>query len=235
MAGQGSRFTEKGYTFPKPLIDVKGKPMIQVVVESLPQCEEYIFLCRKEHIEQYALEVMLNAITNNRATIVSVDNLTEGAACTALLARQYIDNEDELLIANSDQYVEIDHRNFQILRRHTDLDGIVFAFNASHPKWSFVAVNEHWEVVRVAEKEPISNIATCGIYYWRTGSSFVHHARQMIQLDQRVNGEFYIAPVYQHAIEAANATHAKFMLVPFFVSTMAGLGTPEDLDNFLKA
>lgn len=235
MAGEGSRFTAAGYTFPKPLIDVRGKPMIQVVIESLPECDQYIFLCRKEHIEKYNLDVMLQSLTNNKAVIVPVDELTEGAACTALLARQYIDNGDELIIANSDQVIEYDKRNFAILRRHTDVDGIVFAFNASHPKWSFVEVSDTWEVTKVVEKCPISNVATCGIYYWRQGCSFVTYAREMIRTNCRVNGEFYIAPVYQEALLAASATMRCFMLIPFFVDRMVGLGTPEDLEAYLRS
>jgi dTDP-glucose pyrophosphorylase len=230
MAGEGSRFVAAGYTFPKPLIDVNGKPMIQVVVDTLPVCSEYIFLCRKEHIEKYQLEDMLQSITGGCSKVVVVDKLTEGAACTALLAEHHIDNNEPLLIANSDQYVEFDHRNFNILRRHANLDGIVFTFNASHPKWSFVDVDSKTlQVTRVVEKQPISNIATCGIYYWSKGSDFCRYAHQMIKANRRVNGEFYIAPVYQEALQTA-----RFMLVPFFVNKMSGLGTPEDLENFLR-
>ena len=108
-------------------------------------------------------------ITNGRSKVITVDELTEGAACTALLAKGYIDNDEELLIANSDQIVEFSKENFNTLRRFTDFDGVAFSFNAVHPKWSFVKVNSRGIAVEVAEKNPISNIATCGIYYYRKG------------------------------------------------------------------
>jgi len=228
MAGEGSRFKKEGYTFPKPLIDVNGKPMIQAVVENLDFDAEYIFLVRKEHIEKYEIESLLNVITNNRATVIPVDGLTEGAACTALLAEKYIDTDDELLIANSDQYVEFSPENFNMLRRLTPVDAIVLTFNAVHPKWSFVKVNSRGVATEVAEKNPISNIATCGIYYYRRGSDFVRYAHQMIENDIRVNGEFYICPVYNELIADGKA------LIPYFVHRMHGLGTPEDLQKYLK-
>ena len=182
MAGEGSRFVKKGYTFPKPLIDVKGRPMIQKVVENLDFISEYIFLVRKKHIQQYTgLIDTLHRITNDNCKIVEVDSLTEGAACTALLAKDYINNEEDLLIANSDQFIEYQRQNFISLKEMTKVDGIVWTFNAVHPKWSFVKTNSRGYVTEVAEKRPISDIATCGIYWYKKGSDFVKYAEQMIQ------------------------------------------------------
>jgi len=144
------------------------------------------------------------------------------------LAEKYIDTDDELLIANSDQYVEFSPENFNMLRRLTPVDAIVLTFNAVHPKWSFVKVNSRGVATEVAEKNPISNIATCGIYYYRRGSDFVRYAHQMIENDIRVNGEFYICPVYNELIADGKA------LIPYFVHRMHGLGTPEDLQKYLK-
>jgi dTDP-glucose pyrophosphorylase len=227
MAGQGSRFAEKGYTFPKPLIDVKGKPMIEVVVDTLPECKEYIFLCRQEHIEKYNLNELLQQVTHNRATVIPVDEITEGAACTALLAKREINDHEPLIIANSDQFVQYDKRNFEVMRRHGDAEGIIFSFNACHPKWSFAKLDENLEVVEVAEKRPISNVATCGLYYFDHGVNFVRAAEAMIAKDIRTNGEFYIAPVFNEMIEQGDT------VLPFFVDRMLGLGTPEDLEVFL--
>jgi len=229
MAGEGSRFSKEGYTFPKPLIDVNGKPMIQVVVENLDFDCEYIFLIRKNHISTYpGLLDSLSRITNDNFKYVEVDGLTEGAACTALLAEELIDNDEDLLIANSDQYIDYESLNFHMLKNLTNVDGIVFSFNAVHPKWSFVKTNSRGYVTEVAEKKPISNIATCGIYWYRQGSDFVSCAKQMIEKNIRVNNEFYIAPVYNELIDSGKT------LIPFYVNKMWGIGTPEDLRYFLK-
>ena len=228
MAGEGSRFAKEGYTFPKPLIDVNGKPMIQTVVENLDFNAEYIFLVSGEHLDKYeGLEDTLQRITNGKCSIVVVDELTEGAACTALLAKEHIDNDEDLLIANSDQYIEYSPENFNMMKEMTDVDAMVYTFEAVHPKWSFVKTNSRGIITEVAEKKPISNIATCGIYWYRKGSDFVKYAEQMIEKDIRVNNEFYIAPVYNELIEDGKT------LIPFYVHSMWGIGTPEDLRAFL--
>ena len=229
MAGEGSRFVKEGYTFPKPLIDVNGKPMIQTVVENLDFDCEYIFLVRTEHLEKYSgLIDTIDRITNGKFKYVAVDGLTEGAACTALLAEEYINNDEDLLIANSDQYITYEPQNFNMLKSLTSVDAMVFTFNAVHPKWSFVKTNSRGFVVEVAEKKPISDIATCGIYWYRRGSDFVKYANHMIENNIRVNNEFYIAPVYNELIKDGKT------LVPFYVHEMWGIGTPEDLRRFLK-
>jgi NDP-sugar pyrophosphorylase family protein len=229
MAGEGSRFAKEGYQFPKPLIDVAGKPMIQRVVENLNFDAEYIFLVRKEHIEKYdGLLGTLSQITNGKSKIVVVDHLTEGAACTALLAKQYINNDEDLLIANSDQIIEYEKENFNLLKNLTGVDSMVFCFNAVHPKWSFVKTDLNGFITEVAEKNPISNIATCGIYWYRKGSDYVKYAESMIEKNIRVNSEFYIAPVYNELIADSKT------LIPFYVHEMHGIGTPEDLNVYLR-
>lgn len=229
MAGEGSRFTKEGYQFPKPLIDVSGAPMIQRIVENLSFEAEYIFLVRKEHIEKYVgLCETLKQITNNKAIIVPVDGLTEGAASTALLARDFIDTDEDLLIANSDQIIEYEVNNFLTIKNLTSIDSMVFTFIATHPKWSFVKINSKGFVTEVAEKNPISNIATCGIYWYRKGKDFIKYAEQMISKKIKVNNEYYIAPVFNELIQD-NKT-----LVPFYVNKMWGIGTPEDLTFYLN-
>jgi dTDP-glucose pyrophosphorylase len=229
MAGAGSRFAQAGYTFPKPLIEVNGKPMIQSVVENLDFDCEYIFILMSSHSTKYpGIKDTLRVITNGRCKIIETDCLTEGAACTALLAKEYINNDEGLLIANSDQIIEYEPKNFVTLKSLTSVDSIVFTFNDVHPKWSFVKTNSRGFVTRVEEKKPISNIATCGIYWYRKGSDFVKYAEKMIEKNDRVKGEFYIAPVYNYLIEDGKD------LIPFYVNKMWGIGTPEDLDRFLK-
>lgn len=229
MAGEGSRFAKEGYTFPKPLIDVEGKPMIQQVVENLDFDATYIFLVRKDHLDRYTgLASTLDRITNGQFKIVKVDGLTEGATCTALLAKEHIDNDDDLLIANSDQIIDYSAENFRYLKDFSSVDAIVFCFHAVHPKWSFVKVNSRGLVTMVAEKNPISDIATCGIYWYRKGQDFVKAAERMIAKNIRVNNEFYIAPVYNELISDGKS------LLPFFVNKMHGIGTPEDLNAYLN-
>jgi len=227
MAGAGSRFEQAGYTFPKPLIDVKNKPMIQVVVENLNIDANYIYLVQKSHREKYNLDTLLNLITPG-CKIVEVDGITEGAACTALLAKEYINNDAPLFFANSDQFAEWDSNEFMYKMQETDADGGIVVFKATHPKWSFAKINEQGLVTEVAEKNPISDNATVGFYYWKYGSDFVKYAEQMIEKNIRVNNEFYVCPVFNQAIEDGKEIRT------FNINKMWGLGTPEDLRYFIE-
>jgi len=227
MAGAGSRFEQTGYTFPKPLIDVKGKPMIQVVVDNLNIKANYIYVVQKKHREKYNLDTLLNLITPN-CKIVETEGVTEGAACTALLAKEFIDNDNPLFFANSDQFVEWDSNEFMYKMNETNVDGGIVSFKATHPKWSFAKVNDEGLVTEVAEKNPISDIATVGYYYWKHGSDFVKYAEQMIERDIRVNNEFYVCPVFNQAIEGGKKIRT------FDIPKMWGLGTPEDLNYYLE-
>ena len=228
MAGAGSRFEQAGYTFPKPLIDVNGKPMIQVVIENLNMDANYIFVVQKAHREKYNLDTMLSLIAPG-CKIVETNGLTEGAACTALLTKEHIDNDAPLFFANSDQFVEWDSNEFMYKMNETNADGGIVTFKATHPKWSFAKINpETGCVTEVAEKNPISDDATVGYYYWKHGSDFVKYAEEMIEKNIRVNNEFYVCPVFNQAI-----TDNKQIRI-FTASEMWGLGTPEDLKNYLE-
>jgi HAD superfamily hydrolase (TIGR01509 family) len=229
MAGAGSRFQQAGYTFPKPLIEVKGKPMIQVVVDNLNIKANYIYVVQKEHREKYNLDTLLNLITPG-CKIVETEGITEGAACTALLAKEFIDSDAPLFFANSDQFVEWDSNEFLYKMNETDADGGIVTFKSTHPKWSFAKVNDKGYVLEVAEKNPISDNATVGFYYWKHGSDFVQYAEEMIEKDIRVNNEFYIAPIFNQAIEDGK----EIRIFPLEDGAMNGLGTPEDLQTFLQ-
>ena len=228
MAGAGSRFEKQGYTFPKPLIDVRGKPMIQVVVENLNIDANYIFVVQKSHRDKYNLDALLNMFVSG-CKIVETDGITEGAACTCLLAEEYIDNNAPLFFANSDQFVEWNSNEFFYKMQESDADGGIVTFESTHPKWSFIKINEDTGLVsEVAEKNPISNIATVGFYYWKKGSDFVKYAKQMIRKNIRVNNEFYTCPIFNEAIQDNKQIQI------FQVDKMHGLGTPEDLEYFLR-
>ena len=226
MAGAGSRFEQAGFTFPKPLIEVKGKPMIQVVVENLNLDANYIYVVQKAHRQKYNLDTLLNLITPG-CRIVETEGLTEGAACTALLAKKFIDSDAPLFFANSDQFVEWDSNEFMYKMQETDADGGIVTFTATHPKWSFVKIDANGLVTEVAEKNPISDIATVGYYYWKNGSDFVKYAEQMIEKNIRVNTEFYVCPVFNEAIQDSKQIRI------FNTKAMWGLGTPEDLNTYI--
>lgn len=229
MAGAGSRFAKVGYTLPKPLIEVKGKPMIQVVVEGLNVEAKYTYVVQKEHYEKYNLQYLLNLLTPD-CNIVQVDGMTEGAACTTLLAKEFIDSDDSLIITNSDQLVLWDSNETLYAFNNDNVDGGIVTFPATHSKWSFAKLGEDGYVCEVAEKKPISEHATAGIYYWKHGSDYVKYAEQMIEKNIRVNNEFYVCPVYNQSIGDGK----KICIKEIGAEDMWGLGTPEDLDYFLE-
>lgn len=228
MAGRGSRFAKAGYQMPKPLIDIYGHPMIEYVTKNIrPDCEHrFIYICQQEHLKKYHLAAELERMAPGCA-IVTVDHITEGAACTVLLAERYINTEDALMIANSDQFVDTDiNRYIAAMRDH---DGLIMTMLASDPKWSYIKYDDKGFVTLVREKEVISNQATVGIYNYKHGSDFVRFAHQMIEKNIRVNNEFYVAPVYNQMIEAGRK-----IVFCDVREKMFGLGTPEDLNQFLN-
>ncbi|WP_133131029.1 HAD-IA family hydrolase [Legionella yabuuchiae] len=227
MAGAGSRFINSGFTFPKPLICIGEKPMIQLVVENLNVSANFIFVVRRDHYKTYNLESMLKIIAPG-CKIILTDGVTEGACCSTLLAEQYIDNDSPLLIANSDQYIEWESGAFFHAMNAPHIDGGILTFESKHPKWSYIRLDEYGNVSLLREKEVISNQATAGIYYWTRGCDYVRYAKEMIAKNIRVNNEFYVAPVYNEAI----ANGLKFK--SYAVDKMWGLGTPEDLQHFLN-
>ena len=228
MAGAGKRFFDAGYVFPKPLIEVDNKPMIQWVIESLNLQANYIFIIQKEHQEKYNIKSVLK-ILQPECKIIELDHLTEGAACTTLLAKKYINNSDPLIIANSDQYINWNSSKALYDFNSKNLDGAILTFEAIHPKWSYAKCNEEGFVTEVAEKKVISKNATVGVYYWKHGSDYVKSAEQMIEKNIRVNNEFYVCPVYNEFL----AKNKKVKI--HNVDKMWGLGTPEDLNNFIRS
>lgn len=232
MAGKGTRFAEAGYAFPKPLIDIKGKAMIEVVVNNLRPTvpHRFIFICQREHYEKYDLHNVLKNATNNHFEVVLVQGVTEGAACTVMLAAQYINNNSEMLIANSDQYIEVSIDDFIVSAREKKSDGLIMTFKASHPKWSYARTASGGKVLEVAEKKVISDQATVGVYYYKKGSDFMKAAESMIHKNIRHNNEFYVCPVYNDLILEDKDVY----VYEIEDKKMHGLGTPEDLQMFLK-
>ena len=232
IAGAGSRFMKAGYTTPKPFIDVLGEPMIVRVIENL-SCDNarFILIVRDEHIRM-ATKLVQKIERLHNAIIHSIGHLTEGAACTVLHARKFINNDDPMVIANSDQIVDIAFQNFVNDCLERNLDGSIMTFKdpEKNTKWSFAKLDSDGFVKDVREKVPISDSATVGIYMFRRGKDYVDAAIDMIVQGDRVNNEFYVCPVYNYAI--TNGKKIGVFDIPF--NTMHGLGTPEDLETYLK-
>lgn len=230
-AGAGSRFTEAGYKTPKPFIDVDGVPMITRVLRNLSyEGTRPVVICRDEHLKQET--DISDWFLQNGVKIVPADKLTEGTACTVLLALDAIDRDAPLIIANSDQLVDFDFNAFVDDCLDRGLDGSILCFKEASldPKWSYAKLNDAGHVTEVKEKEAISDLATVGIYMFTKGSIFIDSAIKMITQNDRVNGEFYTCPVYNYAIQA----HYKIGVYEVEKSDMHGLGTPDDLETYLS-
>jgi len=229
MAGMGSRFAQAGYTKPKPFIDVLGKPMIVRVIENLNiKDANYILIARKEHVEAEK-ETVREIEQNYNVKFVLVDRLTEGAACTVLFTHKLINNSTPLLIANSDQIVDVNIQDYIDDAFSRNLDGSILTFQDDHPKWSYAKLGSNNLVCEVKEKVAISNNATVGLYFFTQGSLFVNSAVDMIINNDRINNEFYVCPVYNYAIKSG----AKIGIYNIDFSQMHGTGTVEDLNNYI--
>lgn len=229
-AGRASRFKEAGYTVPKSLIEAKGKPMIQYAVESLSFVKnaQLLFLVLKEHEDNHAISEKLKKLFGMAIRIIIVDHVTEGAVATALLAREFIDNQEELIISNADHYFISKQFREALQKKDKNYSGMIPVFEATHSRWSFAKVNEKGMVIEVAEKVPISNTATVGVYFFKHGKDFVWAADQMIRKDIRRNNEFYVCPVFNELIGRGDKIKA------VNVEAMWSLGTPEDVTYFDK-
>jgi len=232
MAGAGSRFAQAGFKYPKPLIPIHGVPMIQAVIENIRphKLHRFIFVCQKKHVEAYALKEKFKQWAPG-STLIEIEGITEGALCTVLKAYSFINNDEQLMIANSDQYVDVDINHYLNKIISNDLDGLIMTMKANDPKWSFVSIGANDLVTRVVEKQVISNQATVGIYNFKRGCDFVAGAKKMIENDERVNGEFFVAPVYNYLVLAGRRIGA--FNIGSNGNGMYGLGVPCDLNSFL--
>jgi dTDP-glucose pyrophosphorylase len=232
MAGRGSRFATAGYTDPKPLIPVGQSCMIEWVIDNIrpSRPHRFIFLALEEHLQRYpSVPAKLKELCAD-CEIVPVKTVTEGAACTVLLARDHIDSSNPLMIANSDQIVDLAIDEYLLAGDAPRTDGLIMTFWADDPKWSFCRMREDGTVAEVVEKQVISNEATVGIYNFSHGRDFVRAADQMIEKDLRVNNEFYVAPCYNQLIhEGAKVVTTRTGKER---AGMYGLGIPADLEFF---
>lgn len=230
MAGAGSRFAKAGYKKPKPFIDVLGKPMICHVLDNLDMPDaKFILLARKEHYDN-ELKTIQWIKNNYNVEFVLIDKLTEGAACTVLHAHRLINNDAPLLIANSDQIVDMNITDYINDSNARNLDGSVLCFQDDDTKWSYAKIDDNGYIVEIKEKVVISEHATVGIYYFAKGRIFVENAIDMFVRNERVNNEFYVAPVYNYAIDKGG----KLGIYSIDMNQMHGTGTPEDLDKYIE-
>ena len=220
------------HMFPKPLIEIAGKPMIEIVVQNLRPQEphQFIFICREEHARKFALDNVLQLIAPGCITI-PMQKPTAGALCTVLLAMGHLQDDDELLVANADQYVEASVDEFIGKARAENVDASIVTFPSTHPKWSYARVDEDSRVVGVAEKRPISRNATAGLYYFRRSGDFIRGAERMILKNATVNGEFYLCPVFNELVLAGKV----ISIYPIAREQMFSLGTPDDVDVFSRS
>ena len=233
MAGKGSRFAKAGYTTPKPFIPIHGIPMIKVVVDNLtPTCEHrFIFICQQEHLDRYDFEKKLRSYTKN-AVVIGINGVTEGQVCTALLAKKYFDDDEPLMSANTDQYIDVDINEYLDAMQSRELDGMIMTMKSSDPKWSYARTDAEGLVVETAEKKVISSDATVGIFNFAHGSDLVRSAEQMIADNLRVNGEFYTCPCYNYLIKGGKRIGIYGIGEEYH--GMYGLGIPQDLEFFLN-
>lgn len=224
MAGHGKRFVEMGYDKPKPMIDVCGVPMIKRVIDSLTSKKvkcNFIFIALQEHLDNG-----LSKYLENYGTIIPLKVVTEGAACTTLMALNQINNNIPLVIANCDQYLSWDFDNF--IHEASSADGSIVVFNSTNPHHSYAKVKKN-QVVQVAEKIVISDKACAGIYYYKKGSKYIESTVMMIAKNIRTNNEFYIAPAYNELIQ----NNGKIKIYEIDVNKKHMLGTPNELEIFL--
>lgn len=230
MAGRGERFRKDGYDKPKPLIDFGGKTMIEYAIESLELEANFIFIVYKysdNHLNE-KLSTILNKYSKN---IISIDYITEGPASSALLASDYINNDEPLLITNCDQIMSWNSIDFKNFIYESNFDGIVVTYDSSTQKNSYVKIDENGLAVKFAEKQVISNYSLNGIHYWKSGKYFVDSAKKMIQKDIRCNDEFYISLTYNQMIESG----MKVGIYHIDSSQHNAVGTPEDLKKYIES
>jgi len=229
MAGEGTRFPRDTYKVPKPLIDINGMPMIQVALQSLGLVGTYHFVIRKDSYYDQVCHLLHVIFPNSK--IISVDETTSGPASSCLLFRDYINNENELVIANCDQIMWWDPNLFLNTARYYRYDGLVVTYTTSTPKNSYAKIDKMGFVQEIKEKEVISDVSLNGIHYWRKGNYFVQSAESMIECkDTAPNGEFYVGPTYNYMVK--QGLKVGIHHIPNYQHNPVGV--PEDLNSFLQ-
>ncbi len=203
LAGKTVFFDTAEYPFPKPLIEICGKPMIELLIGNfmaINKERKFIFIVNQSDCEKYHLDNTLKLLTDYNCEIIKVSGETKGAACSVLLAVEYINNDNELVISNGDQLIDRDLNEVLEHFEKRKVDAGVICFESVHPKWSYVQLDEDGKIMEMAEKRPISKNAIAGFYYFRQGCDFVNSAMKSIEKGASVNGIYYIAPTFNELI-----------------------------------
>jgi dTDP-glucose pyrophosphorylase len=226
MAGRGSRFADRGISTPKPVIDIDGQPMLAWAlksIEGLPYTK-IIFVILKEHDDEHGLAGWLKNYDPN-CEVIMLDDVTEGQLATVLTARDWINDDEDVLVMSCDTYVNSDMAH-DITHRAPDCEGLISVADMPGERWSFARTDELGNVVEVAEKVRISDHASTGLYYFSSGRKLVETGEEMISNQEKTRGEYYVIPVYQKYI-------AKGWKVGISIATeMWDMGNPEALALF---
>jgi len=201
MAGKSQFFSDSDFPFPLPLLEIGGRTIIELVLENLATASSeinFIFVLNQEDCRRFYLDRTLDIITGGRCHIVKLEGETRGSACSALMAIDFINNNTPLLIANSDQLIDLPLAT--VLSPLLQADAGVVTFESVHPRWSYVKLDDDGWVVETAEKRPLSKDAIAGLYFFRHGQYFVEAAMQMIRKDESVNGCFFVAPALNQLV-----------------------------------
>lgn len=231
MAGLGSRFANAGYDVPKPMVEFEGKMMIEWAVDTLNVDGRLIFVIREEHEVEHGLGSSLQSRYPG-CVVVLLGDVTEGAACTALLARDHLNSPEELIITNCDQVLEWNSPAFlRYVRGLHQLDGAVVTYDSAKTINSYVWLDEEtgWATA-VREKTGVSPYSLNGIHYWKRGSDFVWSASALVDSKKTVKGEYYISETYNPLIDDGSKISAYH--IPN--TQHHAVGTPEDLQIYLE-
>jgi len=229
LAGPNQFFDDAQYPYPKPLIEIAGKTMIELFIENLKNISQeihFIFIINETDCKKYHIDNVLNILTDCKCELIKLAKETKGAACSVLMAIETINNEKPLIIANADQYLEIDFDH--ALNTFESADAGVLTFKSVHPRWSYVKLNELEHIVETAEKKPLSNHAIAGFYYFQKGQHFVEGAMEMIKKDAAVNGVFYISPVLNELV----LKNKKLLTYPIETGQFHTFYTPQKIEEY---
>ena len=216
LGGSSELFTSAGYYYPKPLIEVKGKPMIETVLENplkITENNKFIFIVKEEDCNKYHLDSTLKILVKD-ATIIKIKNETKGGLCSILMAIDEIQDEDELLILNGDQVIDHDFSEILDYWKSKYADAGLVTFNSVHPRWSYARVIDDI-VLQTAEKNPISKNAIAGIYYFKNAKSFFDSSFLVIKNDVHLDGKYYISPVINEYVLKNNR------VIPYAIQSTA--------------